>query len=348
MRLKTRVLLAGLATAMAVAAVPPARDPSQRATFGEKFPLSTFDNLNQDAGGPARIDLVNVVGKKPVVLYSWMPGEPRSERMFQELQALTDELGVDRIVLYGITRPPFGTTDTLPIRARIQDLKIHVPVLHDSSYILFKTLEEEPGPDVSILDTEGRLRLSNGVSLKQTIEYKMTLGDAIRRVAATGQIGTYGELLRYYPAVEMVGKKCPDFEAPELAGGAPRRFTSMMAPDRLNVLVFWSVDCPHCRVSLPKMNTWLKEHPEGLNVVSAAVVPNEATRTKTQEFCKANGFTFPTLVDQKSQIMSLFQVISTPTIMIIRPDGVVDSVFSGEINFGPTFEAKKKELLKRT
>ena len=340
-------LLAPFSAPPAPSAVPPARDASQRATFGEKFPLSTFDNLNQ-AGGPARIDLVNVVGKKPVVLCSWTPGDPRSERIFQEVQALTDELGVDHVVLYGIARPPFGSSDTLPLRAKIQDMKIHVPVLHDSSYILFKALEEEPGPDVSILDADGKLRLSNGVSLKQTIEYRMTLADAIRRVATSGQLGTYGKLLKYYPATEMVGQKCPDFEASELGGGAPKRFASMIAPNRLNVLVFWSVDCPHCRASLPKMNDWIKEHPEGMNVVSAAMVPNEVTRTKTEEFCKANGFAFPTLVDTKAQIMSLYQVISTPTILIIRPDGVVDSVFSGEIDFGPTFEAKKKELLKRT
>src|SRR5215510_4942526 len=142
MRLLTTSLLASvLAASVPGAAVPPLRDASQRATFGEKFPLSTFDNLNTDAGGPSRIDLVNVVGKKPVLLYSWIPGDPRSEKVFQELQALTDELGADRIVLYGVTRPPFGSTDTLPIRARIQDLKIHVPVLHDSSYLLFKALE---------------------------------------------------------------------------------------------------------------------------------------------------------------------------------------------------------------
>jgi peroxiredoxin len=343
-------LLPVLAVLVAVTTVPvvASTPPGTRASFGEPFPLSTFDNLNPDAGGPARIDLVGSVGKKPVVFYSWLPGDPRSERVFQELQSLTDELGADHIVLYGVARLPLGSTDTLPIRGRIQALKIHVPVLHDSGYVLFKELEEEPGPYISILDAQGMLRLANGVSLKQTLEYRMTVADAIRRVASTGQLGTYGRLLRYYPAIEMIGKKCPDFEAPELTGATVRRWSSMLASDRLNILVFWSVDCPHCRVSLPKMNAWLKDHPEGLNVVSAAIIGNDTTRTKTEEFCKANGFVFTTLVDQKSQIGTLYQVISTPTILIIRPDGVVDSVFSGEINYGPTFEAKKKELLKRT
>jgi peroxiredoxin len=321
----------------------------QVAEFGERLPLSTFDNLNAGVGGPARIDLVHVVGKKPVLLVSWIPKDTRSEQFLQDVQKLTDEIGPQKIVLYGVSRASFGATDTQPIRERIQALKIHVPVLNDSGFRLFKQLQEDPGPYLSILDADGRLRLANGVSLKQTLEYRMTLEDAIRRVADTGQLGTYGRLLKYYPATEMVGKKCPDFEAPEIGTGGTRRWSSMLASDRLNILIFWSVDCPHCRVSLPKINAWLKEHPDGLNVISAAMVPTDAAKTKTEEFCKTSGFVFPTLLDQRSEIKELYHIISTPTTLIIRPDGVVDSVLtSGDVNYGQTFEAKKKALLKRS
>jgi hypothetical protein len=40
-------------------------------------------------------------------------------------------------------------------------------------------------------------------------------------------------------------------------------------------------------------------------------------------------------------------VISTPTVVVIRPDGVVDSVLlSGETDFGHALELKKREILK--
>jgi len=56
---------------------------------------------------------------------------------------------------------------------------------------------------------------------------------------------------------------------------------------------------------------------------------------------------FPTLVDKDMQIASLYQVVSTPTLVVIRPDGVIDSVLlSGESDLGQALEQKKQQLLK--
>jgi protein-disulfide isomerase len=121
----------------------------------------------------------------------------------------------------------------------------------------------------------------------------------------------------------------------------------MLAPDKVNVLIFWSVDCPHCKTSLPKLNDWLKGHSAGMNVISAARVTDSATQTRTAEYCRISGFTFPTFVDKDMQIGATYQVISTPTVVVIRPDGVVDSVLlSGETDLGAALEAKKREILK--
>ncbi len=120
----------------------------------------------------------------------------------------------------------------------------------------------------------------------------------------------------------------------------------MLKADQVNVLIFWSVDCPHCRRSLPEINAWLKTKPGGVNVVTAAQVASDATRVKTKEFCDLNGFVFPTLVDQDLHASALYQVTSTPTILIIRPDGVIDSaVLDSHTDLAKTIEEKKKALL---
>jgi thiol-disulfide isomerase/thioredoxin len=109
--------------------------------------------------------------------------------------------------------------------------------------------------------------------------------------------------------------------------------------------VVWSVDCPHCRQSLPEIDAWVKEHPNAVNVVSAAFVDDDATETKTREYCSSNAFAFPTLVDRDRSAREQFRVTSTPTIVIIRPDGVVDSVLlTGYGDFGATIEKKRSEL----
>jgi thiol-disulfide isomerase/thioredoxin len=201
-------------------------------------------------------------------------------------------------------------------------------------------------PSISILDGEGTLRLANAGSLRQPLEYKLDVQGLIARAAAGGSVGTYGQMPRWYPVQEMIGKQCPDFEAPVLGNGEMRRWSAMLDSQKVNVLMFWSVDCPHCRETLPELNEWLKSNSEGINVVGAARVGNDASREKTQEFCEGNGFVFETLVDENRQIMDRFQVVSTPTFVIVGPDGVIDSVvLTGETGLAEKLEAKKKELL---
>jgi thiol-disulfide isomerase/thioredoxin len=313
--------------------------------FGEPFAAGAFVNVNRQAGGPANVDLDQTLGTKPVLLYYWIAGNPRADEVFQQVQALADELGSEKLALYGVVFQR-NERDVKAVADRVVSLGIKVPVLNDEGFRLGKRLRVQSVPNVTIFDVEGRLRLTNGASLIQGLEYKMDLTAAIRRVAETGTLGTYGFLGRYYPVKELVGKKCPDFKAPLLGNSIEQRWSSMLSDDKVNLLIFWSIDCPHCRKSLPEINTWLKANGEGVNVVSAAKVTDEVTKIKTKEFCDINEFVFPTLADQDLQIAGLYQVTTTPTILIIRPDGVVDSVMlSTEKDFGKTVEAKKKSLL---
>ena len=82
----------------------------------------------------------------------------------------------------------------------------------------------------------------------------------------------------------------------------------MIKKDKVNVLIFWSVNCPHCRKELPAINAWLREHPESkLNVVSVAGIPDLATKSRTKEYCDLNKFVFPTLVDKDPLDQSTLQ-----------------------------------------
>ena len=196
-------LLWGLAHAAAPSAPPAPSAPAQAITFGDKFPGGVFENVNAGVGGPASINLGEVIGRKPIVFCMWSMGHHRSEQVFQELQALVQEVGPQKVALYGVL-PEGSTKDRDGVRQRLQEMKIAVPVLLDSNYKFVYGLGVLRPPFIAVLDKDGMLRLGGGSSLKQTLEYKMTLEDGIRRVAATGSLGTYGMLRDYYPAVEMV------------------------------------------------------------------------------------------------------------------------------------------------
>ena len=64
-----------IALSAALAAVPPApQTAAQPIAFGEKFPGGVFENINSGVGGPASINLGEVIGRKPVVFCVWSVG----------------------------------------------------------------------------------------------------------------------------------------------------------------------------------------------------------------------------------------------------------------------------------
>jgi peroxiredoxin len=338
------ILIGGPATHHPAQAHPQA--PGGEILAGDFFPAPKLRDFGSPDG--REVDLSKVVGTKPVVLVYWVAGHERSESVLVQVQGVVEKLGADKVALFGLAVERPGR-DAVAIRERIKAAGIRVPVLDDENYVLGRKLGVQSVPNIVILDQSGRLRLANGASLAQTLEYKLDLAGAIQRVAETGRLGTYGYLDRYFPVKELVGRAAPDFTAETLIGAEPRSWSSQLfARDKLNVLIFWSVDCSHCRRSLPEINAWLKQNQnEPLNVVSAAYVTDAATATKTKEFCETNDFVFPTLKDADRRIADRFQVTTTPTIVIVGPDGTVDSVLLSDMtDFGKAITDRKRALLK--
>jgi peroxiredoxin len=324
---------------------PPPLAKVQPATFGEPFPAHTFTNLNPGAGGPEAIDLGQVLGKKPIILCYWIAGNKRAEEMLLGVQDLVAEAGGDGVALYAVATQRPGL-EAAAIRERARSIGVRVPVLDDVGFRIGQQLAVQTVPSISLIDGDGNLRMSNGSSLLQDLEYKMNLEAAIRRLVQTGKVGTYGYLPRYYPANEMVGKPSPDFEAPDVKDGVVQRWHSLLDKKKVNILIFWSVDCPHCRKQLPEIDRWLRANPDGVKIVTAAGVTDETSKSKTREYTSLSGFSFTTLMDVERKIGTEYNVTSTPTIFIVGPDGVIDSVLlSGTANFGEIFEARMKLLL---
>lgn len=313
--------------------------------FGQPFPPDVFRNLNPEAG-PTTMDLATDLGKRPILLVYWIAGNARSEKLLKDMENLVAEIGPDKVALYGVVflQPNRGQD---VVRTRLKAAGVNVPVFDDKEFRFGRRVRVSSVPNVTLIDKEGILRMTNAGSLRQSLESDLNLAEAVKRAASGAPIDSYGYLETYQPVEELVGKPCPNFKAKTLAAGSgEKNLTEMLASDKVNVLIYWSVECGHCRKYLPEVAGWIKENPAGLNVVTAATVPNEAIRVKTREFCNVKGIDFPTLMDQDHKIGELYQITSTPTILVIRPDGVVDKVLTGGEDFGEAIEAAKAKLLK--
>ncbi len=312
---------------------------------GQMISGGKFAVINPAESGTKEIDVSSVLRTKPMVFYYWIAGNQRADEIFVDLQNLVSGLGADKIALFGVATPRPGR-DAESIASRARELDIKVPILNDKDFVIGRRFQVQTVPNITLVDREGKLRLTNGAALVQGLEYEMDIAAAIRRLAENGNLVTYGYLERYYPVKEMEGKASPDFSAALISDAAKKNWSELIDDSKVNVLIFWSVDCPHCRESLPEYSAWLKDNPDHVNVFSAANVNNEATKIKTAEFCRDNNLSFRTLIDEGAHIGELFRITSTPTILIIGPDGVIDSaITSGQISFGETIEQKKQQLL---
>ena len=97
--------------------------------FGEEFKAGSVPNLNPVAG-PALIDLQRDLGERPVVLIYWIAGNQRSEDILLEFQAIGEELGRDKLAMFGVVVKRPGRGAEL-IRRRIDLRGITLPVIDD-------------------------------------------------------------------------------------------------------------------------------------------------------------------------------------------------------------------------
>lgn len=321
------------------AVVPPVR-------AGDLFPPGEYKIFNPQ-GDLLFVDLADSLGKMPVVLIYWIPGNARAEKIFSDLLEVTRDLRPEKLAVYGIAvaNTSIGVTPDV-IRERIDAVGIDVPVLNDEEFPIGKRLQVRSVPHITIIDKSGRVQLSNGASLQQDLEYKVDLATAIRRVADSGNLHTYGFLPTYYPVRELEGRSAPDFTAPLVKDGEEQSWSGLLDDEKVNVLVFWSVDCPHCRKQLPELNAWIQENPGRTNLVGCATVADEKDAGRTRAFCDQNGLVFTNVLDVGAEISDEYGVTTTPTLVIIGPDGVVNSAITSSIaDFGSTITRKQKELL---
>lgn len=327
-------------------AVPaPAEPPPVALEAGSVFPPGVYRNLNP--AGPERVDLARDLGVRPVVLYYWIAGNERVEEKLVELESF---LAGKDVAFYGVALPRKDLATAEVIRARTEKLGVRAPVLDDDGFRIGKRVSADTVPHISVVDAEGRLRLTGGAALTHRVDDEgTTLREVLERLAAGEAIASYGKLGRYYPVKELEGRPSPDFSAPLVRTRIKKTWRGMLDDGKVNVLVFWSVDCPHCRLELPEINEWVRSNPRDVNVVSLARVTNPDVGAKTAEFTESEGLVFPTLVDEDASIYELYGVTTTPTIVVVKPDGTVDSAIvshdKGQHGFGAMIEDKIRELL---
>ena len=87
-------------------------------------------------------------------------------------------------------------------------------------------------------------------------------------------------------------------------------------------LNFWATWCPPCKKEMPDIESIYKEYGENKKDVVILGV-NSEKENEVKKFLKDKGYTFPTVIDENSEVMRKYFIQAFPTSFVIDKEGNV-------------------------
>ncbi|MDH3973700.1 MAG: TlpA family protein disulfide reductase [Deltaproteobacteria bacterium] len=88
-------------------------------------------------------------------------------------------------------------------------------------------------------------------------------------------------------------------------------------------LIFWATWCPVCKEEIPKLKEFYSTfNPKGMEFLAINVGINDSEK-KMKRYSKKYGMDYPLAFDEGSKITKSFNVMGTPTIIIVDRSGKV-------------------------
>jgi thiol-disulfide isomerase/thioredoxin len=135
-----------------------------------------------------------------------------------------------------------------------------------------------------------------------------------------------------------LGETAHDFTLSTLGGES---VTLSKLKGSVVILDFWATWCGPCKMALPKLQefaTWAESSGQPIKVYAVDVwerFPNnqnptdEEKKAEVSKFWTSKGYTMPTLMDYKSEVVVKYGFQSIPTTVVIGPDGKIVKIHTG-------------------
>ncbi len=98
------------------------------------------------------------------------------------------------------------------------------------------------------------------------------------------------------------------------------------------VLNFWASWCPPCRAEMPELKAFYAENKNGdVLFLSVNLTTSEQNREALESYLEDEKMPFPVYFDRTGEAALAFDISSIPTTVIIRDDGIIDTIRSGAV-----------------
>jgi peroxiredoxin len=279
---------------------------------------------------PSPYDLSEVLGKKTVVFYYWMPSYTGSVNELVELNKFARSLKGNNLTIITASRAR-NQDEINAVRGVIESKGITLPVILDDMSLMMR-LGVTNVPRYVVVDKTKKIAI-NDVS---GIEQKLKSGERLSKlVVAASKAGDVPVVKGAGDAAifQLIGDPVPQFELADMQGKNVN--TASYTGKKPYVLVFWSALCPHCQKELPKLKTYLEKNKGKFDILSVTRYSNDAHKTATVNFVKDKKIGFPVLVDEAG-VNDRFAVTGLPTWVLVDAAGKVQHV---EVGANPQLES---------
>jgi thiol-disulfide isomerase/thioredoxin len=146
------------------------------------------------------------------------------------------------------------------------------------------------------------------------------LAVAALAAACSGEPGAGG-------ADEATAEASPDFTLPDLAGSP---VTLAEHRGKTVVIDFWATWCPPCIFQVPELNKFWEAHKDTGEVMVIGVAVDVEGAEVVAPWAEEQGVSY-TLVIGDEDLARQFGAMGFPTLVIVDPDGMIDSRHVGLI-----------------
>lgn len=138
----------------------------------------------------------------------------------------------------------------------------------------------------------------------------------------------------------QVGNMAPNFEL-ELLNGESVKLSDYQG--KKVILNFWASWCGPCKVEMPEMEQFSKEHGKDVVILAVNMTVTEKNLETVEKYIEEGGFTFPVLIDADNNVSTTYEALSLPTSYYIDTEGIIQKKIIGPMTV-ETMEQNTEKL----
>lgn len=135
---------------------------------------------------------------------------------------------------------------------------------------------------------------------------------------------TQGENLKYG---NEVGNIAPDFTLKDVNGNV---VTLSKMKGKKVILNFWATTCPYCKIEMPELNRFIKNHKDDTILLAVDLGEN---LSKVKDYLNGKGYEFTVLLDSDLKTAYDYKVQFIPMSYFIDKDGVIRAISNGAMTY---------------